>query len=54
MDDFRFNVFFFSTVFQSYQGDGRMMMKAVCDGTPLLWPVKPAATSSSNCTSKET
>ena len=26
----------FSTVFQSYQDDVRMIMKAVCNGTPFM------------------
>ena len=26
----------FSTVFQSYQDNGQMIMKAVCNGTPFM------------------
>ena len=43
----------FSTVFQSYLDDGRVIMKAVCNGTPLpVEKITPRARSNSVLDSK--
>ena len=33
----------FSTVFQSYQDDERLITKAVCNGTPFMLEISPIA-----------
>ena len=42
MADLQF--YFFLTLFQSYQDDGRVIMKAVCNGTSFTIEKIPATT----------